>query len=45
MAAKNATKKVKCDEGIQRCYGEVGMSRGDVMCFRYRESGKTLFQR
>ena len=42
MAAEHATEKAKWDEGIQRCYG----GGGDIqVCFRYRESGKTLFQR
>ena len=42
MTAEHATETVKWDEGIQRCYG----GGGDIqVCFRYRESGKTLFQR
>ena len=32
-------------KGYRDVMAEVGISRGDVMCFRYRDSGKTLFQR
>ena len=42
MAAEKCYKNVKWDEGMQRCYG----GGEDIqVCFRYRESGKTLFQR